>query len=197
MPLKRHRWFESIRLRRNLGKSMQNLKEKIKQFTTSRENVRSLIIFTTIVIVVFLGGNFFRPYFSGASLVVLWISLVLIILVTWIMAGHVVMKSLFWVGASLSLIIFLAQSYCAIPVSGQNADDALKTLLVSGMGYIIIDFFRNLYKEVTAQIKMLKQTNQEKNPWVILIPFGLFIGIFLWQIWRVMLPILQSLCIYK
>ena len=113
------------------------------------------------------------------------------------MAGHAVMKSLFWVGASLSLIIFLAQSYCAVPVAAQTGNDALKSLLVFGFGYIAIDFFRTLYKEVLERIKMLKQTNDGKKPWMILVPFGLFTGLFVWQIWQVLFPILHTLCVYK
>ncbi|MBI5400648.1 MAG: hypothetical protein HZB12_00825 [Candidatus Yonathbacteria bacterium] len=106
------------------------------------------------------------------------------------------MKSLFLVGASLSLIIFLAQSYCEVPNLTQSGNDALKTLIAFGFIYIGFDFFKSLYKEVRSRLKTLKEINDGKNPWIFLFPFALFLGIFLWQLYQVINPIMVNLCIY-
>lgn len=163
----------------------------------ARRDTTTFVIFISIVAMSFIGINYFKDYLATIGYAVLWIGLALFVITAWVMAGHAVMKSLFLVGASLSLIIFLAQSYCEIPVIARTGNGALKTLLVFGIVYIGFDFLRSLYKEITQRSSNLKKANSGERPWVFLIPFALFTGLFVWQIAQVLIPILQNLCIYK
>lgn len=173
------------------------IKEIIKKLTSNKEKLIQFGIFLSLATLVFVGMTFFKDTFQTIGSTILLIELVVLALVAWAFAGHAVMKSLFLVGASLSLIIFLAQSYCNVPNPTQSGNDALRSLLGFSIIYLGFDFFRSLYKEVTTHTKRMKEANRGKNPWIFLVPFALFVGIFLWQLYQVMFPILSSLCIYN
>lgn len=170
---------------------------KIKKMLSKFEKreILAFCIFVLIVATVFIGMTFYRDTFEVIGAMLLVIELAIFITVTWALAGHAVMKSLFVVGASLSLMIFLAQSYCAAPHLTQAGNEALKSLLGFSLLYLGFDFIRSLYKEVTGHTKRMKEINKGKNPWIFLVPFALFVGIFLWQLYQVMFPIVSSLCI--
>ncbi|MFZ2594124.1 MAG: hypothetical protein WAX38_05110 [Minisyncoccia bacterium] len=172
------------------------IKEMIRELASSKEKLIQFSIFLVLSALVFVGMTFFKDTFQTIGWTILLIELVVLAMVAWAFAGHAVMKSLFLVGASLSFIIFLAQSYCDASNLTQSGNDALKTLLTFSIIYLGFDFFKSLYKEVTSQTKRMKEVNKGKNPWFFLVPFALFVGIFLWQLYQVMFPILSSLCIY-
>jgi len=172
-----------------------NTFEKIKG-SIKRKDAGRFLVFVVIGVIVFIGLTFYKPYFSKALNVLLVVELILIALIAYGLAAHAVIKSLFFVGAGLSLMIYLAETYCELPVSSRTGDDALKTLLGIGLIYIAVDFLCYLYKEVTARSKTLKEVDG-KRPWFVLVPFAMFTGLFLWQIYQVMNPIVLNLCIYK
>lgn len=172
-------------------------KEFIGDAKYEKEKLIQFGILLGLSALVFVGMTFFKDTFQTIGYTILFIELAILITVAWAFAGHAVMKSLFLIGASLSLIIFLAQSYCATPDLTQSGNDALKTLLAFSFIYLGFDFFRSLYTEVTNHTKKMKEANNGKNPWIFLVPFALFVGIFLWQLYQVVLPIFSSLCIYQ
>jgi hypothetical protein len=175
-------------------------KKKIEEIKRTvnfiRRDITTFVVFLVLVALVFIAITYFKDYVAPVGYTILFIELVILVMAAWTLAGHAVMKSLFLVGASLSLIIFLAQSYCEAPNLTQSGNDALKTLLAFGFLYITFDFLRSLYKEIIARSKTLQHANDGKRPWLFLIPFALFVGIFIWQIVQVLMPILQNLCIY-
>ena len=158
---------------------------------------KSLLIFAAVAAVAFFAANHLNPYLTNIGYVILVIELMIVVTITWGLAVHVVIKALFGVSAGLSLIIFLAQSYCQIPLAAQTANDSLKSLVAFGLIYIGVEFFCSLYKEATDRAKTLKEANNNKRPWLILIPFALFTGLFIWQVVQVLLPLIQNLCVYK
>ncbi|HWO07352.1 MAG TPA: hypothetical protein VNM40_02100 [Candidatus Paceibacterota bacterium] len=173
--------------------------KRIKEYVNSlnQRQVVALVVVFCIAAIVFVGMTFFKDAFQQIGLTILLVELAILVTVAWALAGHAVMKSLFVVGASLTLIIFLAQAYCEVPNLTQSGNDALKTLIAFGLLYIGFNFFRALYKEVTERTKTLKEISKGESPWVFLIPFALFVGIFLWQVSQVVYPIIQNLCIYQ
>lgn len=173
------------------------IKELLRWLNANKDRLIPFGIFLVLTICVFIGMTFFQDKFQSFGYSILLIELVILVTAAWALAGHAVMKSLFWVGASLSLIIFLAQSYCDVPAIARTGNDALKTLIAFGLLYIAYDFFKSLYKEVVDRSKTLKHANGGKRPWLFLIPFALFVGLFVWQIVQVLMPILQNICVYK
>lgn len=176
---------------------LERIKELLRGITSNNKKLIQFGFFLALATFAFMGMTFFKEEFQTIGLTILIIELIIITIVLSAFAGHAVIKSLFLVGASLSLVIFLAQSYCGAPNLTQSGNNALQTLLAFSIIYISFDFFKSLYKEVTGYTKKMKEANDGKNPWILLVPFAFFVGIFLWQLYQVMSPILSSLCIYK
>jgi len=162
--------------------------------------IAGVVVFSVILI--------FTPFFSTIGPVVIMIIFGIFFIIMWFMAGFVVFRSLLVASVGLSLIIFIGQAYCA-PDVAHIANDSLKTLIGFGFIYVITQFFMNLYRELFGDknsdseskrkgtIIILKEINQGKHSWFILIIFILLISLFVWQIYRVITPIIQGLCIYK
>jgi predicted neutral ceramidase superfamily lipid hydrolase len=169
----------------------------MKMDVFKRFDLKSFLIFAVIAAFAFFAASHLNPYITNIGYIILVIELMIVVTVTWGLAVHAVIKSLFGVSAGLSLIIFLAQSYCQVPLASQTANDSLKSLVAFGLIYIGVEFFRSIYKEATGRAKTLKEANDNKRPWLMMIPFALFTGLFIWQVVQVLLPIIQNLCVYK
>jgi hypothetical protein len=175
------------------------MNEKIRNLIQGLHKKETAFFLTvlSLFIVIFIGQTFFHDIFQKISLWLPLILLTILTMITWASAGRAVMKSLFVIGASLTLIIYLAQSYCEVPYPTQSGNDALKALIGFALLYICFDFIKLLCKEIKEKIKTLKQMNENKHLWIFLIPFGLFIVLFVWNIAQVLMPIFQNLCVYK
>lgn len=111
-----------------------------------------------------------------------------------IKAGFTVIKSLFFIAAEISLLIYLSQSYCTVSNRNVMSDDALKNILIIGLLYIVISFFRSLWKGLREEYRLMGGDNcWEKKVFIAL--FIAFIIFFIWQIYLVIWPIVQSLCV--
>ena len=138
--------------------------------------------------------NVYLPWVGPTLLI---IALLIIVLLTSSLAAHAVMKSLFWIGADLTLIIFLSQSYCEVPDVMRKADDSLKTLLGIGLIFVVVKFIQSLYKEIPDHMNSFQEVNGNRKSRIFYIFFAIFTGIFIWQAYQVVSPIILNLCIYK
>ena len=175
--------------------------EYIKNFfwNISKKQIISILVFCGAVVFSFLMATY-GEQMSKIGYFVLGAEIIIITIISWLMAGHSVMKVLFTVSATgLSLLIFLAQSYCSVPtiLRTQSGDAALMSLVGFGILYIGHEFFQSLRKEISSKLKILNEVKSQEKPWFITIPYGLFIGLFIWQIVQVVVPIINSLCVYK
>ncbi len=171
-------------------------KEEIMAFLRKKEVISGLTFLVAALFAYYM-TTYTHPYLEKVTYVVLAIELVILVSVTWGMAVHAVVKSLFGVGAGLSLVIYLAQSYCEVPNLNHSADDALKSLIAFSLMYIGIEFVWSLYKEAKERVKNLTEVNKQKRPWIALVPFGIFTGLFTWQVLQVLIPIINALCVYR
>lgn len=178
----------------SIFKEMKNLLNKLN---SKNKNLIPFFVFLGLIAAVFVGASIFGRSFNSGVIVLVTISIFILILFTSTMAILAVFRSLFVVGASLSLIIFLAQSYCALPISARTADDALRDLVGFGLLFVGICFAKSLYKEFFDRLTILKKINDGKNPWTIIIFFSLFIGILAWELYRVIKPIISGLCVHR
>ncbi len=154
-------------------------------------------MYVAVTVLTFLFVQYIAPHLTEIMPIVLGIEIFLIVTITWGMAVDTVMKSLFGVGAGLSLVIYLAQSYCEASVNAHTGDSALRLLIASSLIYMGIQFFWSLYKDASAKAKKLKEIEGKGESWLISVPYALFTGLFTWQVIQVMTPIIQSLCIYQ
>ncbi len=172
----------------------------MKKLNLTREKV---LIFITSALVAFLISNnvwHLQDFLNYSGPILLWTSLFIIVCFLIVLAGLVVIKSLFKVGAGLSLIIFLAQSYCSPGVvQTTSGKQALAGLIFLGLSYIIYDFLTSVSSELKTQFENLKKV-EGKWEWkgVIMSLFLiLFVVLFVVTIYEVMSPIVLSLCPYK
>ena len=165
-----------------------NYINRIKEWLASNKQnlIRLTILFAVVGIIVFLLTYFnLEPIFFVIILSVLF-------LITWFFAGVVVFKSLFLIGAELSLIIFIADSYCKISQRTQLSDNALKNIFIFGIMYIAIIFIKSIFNEV----KILEKKYNDR-PWIVTLLFLLCMALFLMQLCLVIYPIMINLCVYK
>ncbi len=169
----------------------------VKKLIPKRENIHSLVISIIIIFLFFLGFHFLGNYFTGTIWIINTIILGFLILIIMIMAGFAVLKSLFLVAAELTLIIFLAQSYCDVPTRFTPGDKALKSLLVIGVLYIIISFCRSLYEVIKNNYRKVKKDRWSIGEIIIITIYSIFAIMFIWQIYQVVSPIILNLCVYR
>ncbi len=145
---------------------------------------------------------------SLTTIIVLFFLSILFIII-WIKAGMSIFKSLFIAGAGFSLIIFIAQEYCKVPMELRISDSSLKVFIGFGLFYTIIIFIGTLYKELFGDknsendlnkkgtFKIFREINNGKDHWLVLLIYAIVFGVFLGQIFQVLYPIVNNICIYK
>jgi|GEM_PF-1073496 len=180
---------------------MEKAKEYIYQIVEKmgfkRENIIPFIISVGFVLVVFLDNNFLH---NRIELVIwIFIGIALTTFVAWIamLAGFTVMKSLFFLSAEISLLIYLAQSYCDVRILASQSDDALKGLIFLGVTYITFKFFKDLKVALENKLHSIPEKRWTREKIFIVVLFVLFTGSFVWSIFQVVSPIILDLCIYK
>ena len=178
-------------------KLIEKINELVKKLNPKREDIIPFILSIGITVIFLVDYNFLNNRLLSGLLVLEVIMLTFLILMIMFMAGFTVMKSLSIVAAEISLLIFLAQSYCAIPNRVISGDNALKTLLLVGILYISFYFFHSLYKGLTEKYKKFKDEKRSLEKIIIIILFLFFIGFYVWIIYQVIKPIILNLCIYK
>jgi len=168
-------------------------KERLVQFKKRLPTIAAVIT----VIVLLLGSVFFGSNFLEVTWIIDGTLLAVLILILALTAGFVVLKSLFLVAAELSLLIFLAQSYCSAPQRSAASNSALKSLLAVGFLYIVFSFAHSLYKALKENYQMVKREKLSIEKISSVFFYPMFIGLFVWEIYLVMQPIILALCINK
>jgi hypothetical protein len=180
---------------------MENIKQKLERIAISlhiRKGKIVSLVFATIAVVVFiLDATLFHGQlkalfwgFDGLMLVFFLASMVLV-------AGLVVVRSLFHVAAGLSLLIFLAQSYCASSGLTVTSNNALKGLMIIGLVYIASDFAKTIYFGLKENLKSVSEVKSRLEKILIVFLFIAFAFIFVLAVYQVVDPIITSFCVYK
>ena len=137
------------------------------------------------------------------------IGLMILTLFTWSLAALAVFRSLMVIGAGLSLILFIAQSYCALDITLRVADDSLKSLIGISIIFIGVTFGVRLYRELFGDpdakrefdkvgvLKSFRDANEGKDSYIVLVLYASFMGLILGQLFEVLYPIFNSLCVYQ
>lgn len=177
-----------------LNKVFNKIEEKI-----GFEKKKIIAFLFSILVVSFF--NFDLKYLHGSfSLLVYLVGALLIsIIIAYVMlkAGFTVIRALCVVGAEISLIIFLGQSYCNVVKEVSPNDKALVAFLsISGV-YIIYEFSKHLYSALANRLASIptKLFSWEKG--FVIFFFCLFTIGFLSLTYKVIYPIVSDLCVYK
>lgn len=152
-----------------------------------------MVISVLIALSLLLSYLHLTSYFINALWgfnIIVWVILLLII---WIRAGFIVIDSLVFVAAELSLMIYLAQSYCSISNKSTESNNALRSLLTIGIMYISIRFFGSIIKRF-KEVKNKEKFIEDKITMAI---FMFITSLLVWQIYLVVNPIFNDLCVFK
>jgi len=175
----------------------ERLKELKQKISLKRENIIPLIFSIIITFLLFLGYSLLGDRFNNSMWIITGIMLVVFIYLIMFIAGFAVMKALFFVAAELSLLIFLAQSYCDVKSRPAGSDEALQSLLIIGLVYIVYSFFRTLFDISKKNYQPVKNEKWSSQKVVSVALFLFFAGVFVWQMYVVVNPVIASLCVYK
>lgn len=144
---------------------------------------------------------FDTTYFHNRLVTTLWIFLAFVasILVAWLFlkAGFTVLRALFLLSAEISLLIFLAQSYCDVRLVTSPGDDALRGLLTLGIIYVSYEFFKHLKKALVDRLHSFPEKRWSWEKMLAVSLFLLFTVSFVWAVVQVVDPIVSNLCIYR
>lgn len=176
------------------NKIITELKQKN---TIKKENIIPLIFSIAIAFLFFLGYSLLGDRFNNSIWIITGIMLAVFIYLIMFIASFAVMKALFFVAAELSLLIFLAQSYCDVKSRPAGSDEALQSLLIIGLVYIIYSFFRTLFDISKKNYQPVKNEKWSSQKIVSVALFLFFAGVFVWQIYLVVNPVIANLCVYK
>jgi len=182
---------------------MENYKEKIKRYL-ERFNLKEKSTIISVMLTVIFGilvfvdktylGNYLTNILLGANIVMLIILAVFVMVIV----GVAVMKALVYISAGLSLIIFLSQSYCSALPHTVSGNSSLKFLIMTGLVFLVIEFFKIFYEGVSKYFDKFKKINKEYFLKTILVIFFIIMAFtFLSSLFQVMRPIILDLCVFK
>jgi hypothetical protein len=126
----------------------------------------------------------------GVLNIVLWTVLLAAI---GVFAGFTVLKALFFVAAELSLLIFLAQSYCDLPIRTSAGVEAMRDLLFIGLLYIVFNFYQSFRGILKDYNKKIGKDSIPKEGIFVITVFFIFTFLFIQQIYLVISPIIVNL----
>jgi hypothetical protein len=172
---------------------MENLKRFVANFGFNKETIVSLVLLVAVAALLLSG------YFTNFFLIIPLTFLGIMLLVTMMVAGHAIMKSLVRISAGLTLLFFLAQTYCSLETSviTPSGMDSLKGLFAVGLLCMLLDFFLSLYRALIATWKKLNTGDILQAKKLTMGFILLFTLVFMYWIFQVMNPILHSLCVSK
>ena len=164
-----------------------------------KKTTLAVVISAIAAVVIFAVTYISSVSLLGAAWIVVSAILTIAIALIAVLAGFVVVKSLFLIAAELSLLVFLAQSYCAVPASvrGPAGDDALRTIILLGLIYIAYEFVQSLYEAIKGHFKKIDKEMWNVRRIITTAIFLTFTVIFLVEIYLVVQPIFAGLCVYR
>lgn len=173
----------------------------MKILNTKKEKIILAIIATVfLLLTVFFGVNHFSTILSNSLTLIVGVLWLVVLAFIIVLAGSIVVRALFGVAAGLSLLIFLAQSYCAPGVSRTLlGNQALQALIALGLLYVAYDFSSAMYAEYKEQKIKLKAV---EGKWtfagvMMFTLLTLFIVSFVSMVYQVVNPIILGFCVYK
>lgn len=168
-----------------------------KFIISNKKNFLPLVISLLITLTFIFGIQYLGRNFVSYVWIVNIILFSLLLLIIMMVAGFAVLKSLFLVAAGFSFLIFLAQSYCETSNRLAPGDQALKSLLIIGILYIAVNFFKSLCGTVKGDYKKVKDEKWSPTKIFTVSTYILFTYLFVSQVYMVVAPIVSNLCIYK
>lgn len=175
------------------------MKNFLEKHNLKTENVIAAAVTAGFVLFMLFGSNALGREVAKVMWIVLLVMICLILVVLMMRAGVTIFKSLIVINVSLTLLVFLSDSYCASSFKDAQGDSALSALLMIGFLCVIYDFSRELVKLVSEDMVRIKGKDGWKKWEPILISslFLSFITGFVAMVIHVAVPIFLNICVFK
>jgi len=183
-------------------------KKIAERFKTDKKFALLFVLYLVAVVVTTFAFIYWEQQVSTITFVLFVIALIFLSAFTMLMAIVAIFRSLFVVAAGLSLILFIAQSYCGLAIEDQVSNDALKSLINMGLvfvgGLFILRLYRELFGDPEAKrefdkigaLQTFRDINKGKHSYLLLFLYASFMGLILGQLFQVLYPIFNNLCVY-
>lgn len=170
----------------------------LTKFNLKNESVAATAVTVVPATVFFVGTNFFEWNILKILGIFLLTMILLILFVVTMKAGMTVFKSLLVTNVSLTLLIFLSDSYCESTFRDQQGDNALYSVLTIGFLFVIYDFVRELIKLIEEENSRIKLKGGWS--WEAVVVSGLFLiftGAFVAMVLHITVPIVLDVCVFR
>lgn len=176
------------------------------------ENVVAFLFYIGFILLIFVLSLIFK-FDPMAVLTGIWFwfavfGLSAVVIYAWAKAGIVVFRSLAVIGAELSVLALLSQSYCGVQENMRIADNALMSIIGFGLLYIGFSFLKSLYQELFGDkdskneqrkkgaVALMKKNGGGKILTFTLGLYAIFVATFLVQLYEVVNVIFTNSCVY-
>lgn len=178
---------------------MYLFKNLLSKLDLSKEKVISLVLTFVLTLLIFLDSNYFDHILLTSTYVFSITFLVIVLIAIMLVAGHAIYKSAIHASVGFGVLIFLAQTYCALDTKTSDGIAALNTLWTIGFVFILYEFFNKLQEAYKAHTKPLREDIKTKKwePLLLMVIYSIFIVGYISLILKVLTPIVFDLCIYK
>ncbi len=165
----------------------------------NKQNLISVALTLGFTILIFIDSNYFDHILLTSTYVFSVTFLVVILIAVMLVAGHAVYKSAIHASVGFGVLIFLAQTYCALDTKTSDGISALSTLWTIGFIFILYEFFNKLQEAYKAHTRPLRDDIKTKKwkPVLLIAIYSVFIIGYISLISKVLTPIVLDLCIYK
>lgn len=161
-----------------------------------KERVIPLIFAVLFTALVFTDSNYLNhQILSGLSLVAIT-SIAFVLTVIMIVSGYAVYKAVLHASIGFGVLIFLAQTYCGLENQTSEGFQALTFLWGMGLIFIFYDFITKFQEAFKEHRKRFENGGQSWESKLTLVAYILFVAFYLVCIYKVLTPIVSSLCIY-
>lgn len=166
---------------------------------SNKQDLISIALTLGLTLLIFLDSNYFNHTLLTSTYVFSITFLVVILIAIMLVAGHAVYKSAIHASVGFGVLIFLAQTYCALDTKTSDGIAALNTLWTIGFIFIVYEFFNKLQEAYKAHTQPLRDDIKTKKwePVLLLAIYSVFIIGYISLISKVLTPIVLDLCIYK
>lgn len=165
----------------------------------NKQNLISIALTLGLTLLIFIDSNYFNHVLITSTYVFSITFLVVILIAIMLVAGHAVYKSAIHASVGFGVLIFLAQTYCALDTKTSDGIAALNTLWTVGFIFILYEFFNKLQEAYKAHTRPLRDDIKTKKwePVLLMAIYSVFIIGYISLISKVLTPIVLDLCIYK
>lgn len=176
---------------------MQKVNIILEKLHIKRDKVLPFTFAVGLTLLAFLDSAYFHN--TGIFILAILVLIIIIGLITaiYISAGFTVLKSLFLLSAEISLLIFLAQSYCGVKIVSTSSDYALQGLILLGIMYILYEFFKSLRQSLINRLKKVPQSKWSFEKVTIVSLFLVSTVAVIFVIYQVTNPIILDLCVFN